>query len=230
MFKSKALIAAVVIAAIAVFVVYLTLSVFNHDSDERYSGMNTNTHTMTEDDATSHSEVVPEPTESSDQAATEDSTDNTTKAAAVEDTAMAADEAAETEAVSEAASDKAAAATGGETHVVNAQGLQFAPMVTVIQPGDTVSWENMPTHDTQSIEGLIPDGAETWHSQLGENFQHTFTVEGIYIYKCTPHFGTGMGGAIIVGKPTNIEAIKAADVKGAASRLVKKALAEAEKL
>lgn len=63
---------------------------------------------------------------------------------------------------------------------------------------------------------------------MGENYQRTFTQEGIYIYKCTPHIGAGMGGAIIVGKPVNLEAIKAATVKGAAKRLVKKAIKAVE--
>lgn len=125
------------------------------------------------------------------------------------------------------------AMTGAESaaakiHIVTAVGLKYEPMVTVINPGDTVAWENMPTHDTQSLEGLIPEGAEAWHSPLGENFQRTFTVEGIYVYKCTPHFGAGMGGTIIVGKPVNLDQIKSVEVKGAAKRLVKKALQTAE--
>jgi len=88
----------------------------------------------------------------------------------------------------------------------------------------------MSSHDTQAMEGLVPEGAEMWHSAMGENFQQTFTQEGIYIYKCTPHFGAGMGGVVIVGKPVNLEAIKAATVKGAAKRLVKKAIQAAEAL
>lgn len=118
----------------------------------------------------------------------------------------------------------------GKVHVVTAEGLKYNPLVVVIAPGDTVAWENMSSHDTQSIEGLIPDGAELWHSAMGENFQRTFTHEGIYIYKCTPHFGSGMGGAIIVGKPVNIDAITAAPAVGAAKRLVKKALQTAATL
>lgn len=118
----------------------------------------------------------------------------------------------------------------GQVHVVTAQGLKFEPLVINIQVGDTVAWENMSSHDTQSMEGLIPAGAEPWHSGMGENFQHTFTVEGIYVYKCTPHFGAGMGGAVIVGNPVNLAEIKATKVKGAGKRLVKKAIAVAEKM
>jgi pseudoazurin len=115
-----------------------------------------------------------------------------------------------------------------EIHIVTAEGLKYAPLVIEIAVGDTVAWENMSSHDTQSIEGLIPAGAEMWHSGMGENYQRTFTQEGIYIYKCTPHFGAGMGGVIIVGNPVNLDEMKAAEVKGAAKRLVKKAIKAAE--
>jgi len=117
-----------------------------------------------------------------------------------------------------------------QVHIVTAQGLKYAPLVIVIAPGDTVAWENMSSHDTQAMEGLVPEGSEMWHSAMGDNFQRTFNQQGIYIYKCTPHFGAGMGGVIIVGKPVNLEAIKAATVKGAAKRLVKKAIQAAEAL
>jgi pseudoazurin len=115
-----------------------------------------------------------------------------------------------------------------QVHIVTAQGLVYAPLVVNIAIGDSVAWENMSSHDTQSMEGLIPAGAEHWHSAMGENYQHTFTVEGVYIYKCTPHYGAGMGGVIIVGNPVNIEDIKAQNVKGAGKRLVKKAIKAVE--
>lgn len=86
------------------------------------------------------------------------------------------------------------AAAEAQVHVVTAQGLKFAPLVITIAPGDTVAWENMSSHDTQAFADLIPEGAEVWHSGMGENYQRTFTQEGIYIYKCTPHIGAGMGG------------------------------------
>jgi pseudoazurin len=120
------------------------------------------------------------------------------------------------------------APASGQVHVVTAQGLKYEPLVIMIAPGDTVAWENMSSHDTQAFAELIPEGAEVWHSSMGENYQRTFTQEGIYVYKCTPHIGAGMGGVVIVGKPVNLEAIKAATVKGAAKRLVKKAIKAAE--
>lgn len=118
-----------------------------------------------------------------------------------------------------------------ENHVVTAAVTAFKPMVVVAQPGDTVSWENMNGHITNTTfiqadgeHHYIPEGATGWTSAMGENFStEPLTVEGVYLYKCDPHWGAGMGGAIIVGEPTNLEAIKATNPKGALKRLVKKA-------
>lgn len=111
-----------------------------------------------------------------------------------------------------------------ENHVVKAGAVKFKPLVVKIAPGDTVSWEDMSIHLVETMEGMIPEGAEGFISKLGDNFQTPpLTVEGAYFYKCTPHWGAGMGGVIIVGNPTNLEAITATNPKGATKRLVKKA-------
>lgn len=117
-----------------------------------------------------------------------------------------------------------------ETHVVTAVGMAYDPLVVKIQPGDTVRWENMPTHNVETVDGLVPEGTEKINSPMSENYQHTFEKEGIYIYICTPHIGAGMGGAVIVGEPTNLEEIKAADVTGGVRRVVRQAVSEAESM
>lgn len=115
-------------------------------------------------------------------------------------------------------------------HTVTTQGLKFSPLVVKIAPGDSVSWTNMSTHNVEMIEGLIPEGAEAFKSEMSQDVTHTFDKEGIYIYKCTPHIGAGMGGAVIVGNPVNLDAIKAQDVSGGVGRIVKKAVKEAESM
>ncbi len=99
-----------------------------------------------------------------------------------------------------------------EDHVVLAQVTNFNPLVLFAQPGDTVTWTNMIGHDTASIDGMIPEGAEPWQSKLGIQFTITVEKDGAYIYKCTPHISTGMVGAIVVGdaSPENLDAIDAA--------------------
>ena len=58
------------------------------------------------------------------------------------------------------------AAAGEENHI-KAAGVKFDPQITFAQPGDTVTWTDMPAHDTASIEGMIPEGAEPWRSKMG---------------------------------------------------------------
>jgi pseudoazurin len=96
-----------------------------------------------------------------------------------------------------------------ETHIVAAGATNFNPMHLFIKPGDSVQWKNMTIHDTQSMDGLIPEGAKPWKSNIGQEYEVTLDVEGVYIYKCNPHYPNGMVGAIIVGEPSNMEQIDA---------------------
>ncbi len=95
-----------------------------------------------------------------------------------------------------------------EDHIVAAGATNFTPMHLFVQPGDTVQWINMTIHDTQSMDGLIPEGAEPWLSKIGQEYKITVTAEGVYIYKCNPHFANGMVGAIIVGEASNMNQIE----------------------
>lgn len=96
-----------------------------------------------------------------------------------------------------------------ENHMINAQARVFAPEILHIQPGDSVQWDNMTSHNTVSIDELLPAGAQPWRGQMGENFSVTLTVEGVYPYVCEPHIGFGMMGVIVVGQPANIDAAMA---------------------
>jgi len=252
MYQKKAVIVSVILAALAIFVVAAVSTVFKDDSEERYQNVpspqaeatiddqsavapasvkDETTEPLAQNEVGGLNETATEHMEDANEAVPEIVVDEVAETGetfdSMENVPATPEQAEEILAEVPAAEESAPAATGGELHIVTAQGLKFEPLVSKIQPGDTVAWENMPTHDTQSMEGLIPEGAEMWHSKLGENFEHTFTTEGIYVYKCTPHFGAGMGGAIIVGKPVNLEAIQAADASGAAGRLVRKAIAAA---
>ena len=116
-------------------------------------------------------------------------------------------------------------------HVVKAQVTAFNPIVIKVAPGDTVSWTGMSGHISNTIftdktgkHEYIPAGAEGWTSAMGANYStNPLTVEGVYFYKCDPHWGAGMGGVIIVGEPTNLQEVVDTKPKGALKRLVKKA-------
>ena len=96
-----------------------------------------------------------------------------------------------------------------EEHVVTAGATNFNPLHLFVQPGDTVKWVNMTIHDTQSMDDLIPEGAEAWKSNIGQSYEVTLDKEGVYIYKCNPHYPNGMVSAIIVGEASNMDQINA---------------------
>lgn len=87
--------------------------------------------------------------------------------------------------------------------------MVFEPEVLHIQPGDTVTFIAADRgHNAETIEGMIPEGAEPFEGRINEEISITFTVEGAYGYKCRPHFAMGMVGLIIVGDdPANLDTL-----------------------
>lgn len=108
-------------------------------------------------------------------------------------------------------------------HVIKTKGVAYKPVVVIAQPGDTITWLAAIGHNVASVEGMIPKGAKPWISEMGAALSITLDKEGVYIYECPPHIGFGMGGAIIIGKPVNIDAVTKAAPKNPFKRLVKKA-------
>lgn len=120
-----------------------------------------------------------------------------------------------------------------ETHIIKSIGTAFNPIIVFAEPGDTITWINMPAHNTKSINGLIPQAAEPWQSQMGQDFSVTLEKEGIYLYECNPHLSFGMAGAIVVGEPKNFAELeeKVKNTHGAIQRVFRKtkeAIATAE--
>lgn len=117
-----------------------------------------------------------------------------------------------------------------DEHIVKAAVTKFDPLVVYAKPGDTITWQNMAGHDTTSMQGMIPEGAEAWQSQMGEVFSVTLDKEGAYLYKCTPHASLGMMGAVIVGNADNLESIKAGvDASGEPKGMVNRVIRSVEK-
>jgi pseudoazurin len=119
----------------------------------------------------------------------------------------------------------ASAPVRAEEYIVNAQTRAFAPDILYVQPGDSVQWVNMTSHNTVSQDVLLPEGAQGWRGALGENLSITPTVEGVYPYVCEPHIGFGMVGVIVVGKPVNIDVVMVAaeeKLQGPFRRLIPK--------
>lgn len=78
--------------------------------------------------------------------------------------------------------------------------MVYAPSYLKIAPGDTVKFlATRPGHNAASIDGMVPDGAESFKGKINEEIEVTFTVPGIYGIKCTPHYAMGMVMLIQVG-------------------------------
>jgi len=84
-------------------------------------------------------------------------------------------------------------------HVIKAGPRAFETPIVYVAEGDRVHFSNMNSHNSVSVEGLIPDGATAWAGAMGENVAPALEKPGIYSYVCVPHIGFGMVGVIVVG-------------------------------
>lgn len=84
-------------------------------------------------------------------------------------------------------------------HIIKAGARAFETPILYVAEGDEVHFSNMNSHNSASVEGMIPDGATAWIGKLGENVAPALEKAGIYSYVCQPHIGFGMVGVIIVG-------------------------------
>lgn len=84
-------------------------------------------------------------------------------------------------------------------HVIEAGPREFKPPIIYVAVGDNVQFSKMVSHNSSSVENMIPEGVEPWASDLGENISLKLDKAGIYSYVCVPHIGFGMVGVIIVG-------------------------------
>ena len=88
--------------------------------------------------------------------------------------------------------------------------MVFEPAVIKISKGDTVNFVATDmSHNSASLDGMIPAGANSWNGALSQDISITFTEEGVYVYQCTPHAMMAMVGVIQVGDAVNLDAVKA---------------------
>ena len=105
--------------------------------------------------------------------------------------------------------------------------MVFEPSVLKISVGDTVTFKpTNPGHNSASIAGMIPPGANSWDGGMSQEVKVTFTEEGTYVYQCTPHLMMAMVGVIAVGDAT----VNLGQVKDAASEKKSEFMMSAERL
>ncbi|MDB4243479.1 pseudoazurin [Gammaproteobacteria bacterium] len=107
-----------------------------------------------------------------------------------------------------------ASAANHEVKMLNsgAEGFMvFEPAVIKAAIGDTVTFKATDmAHNSASIEGMIPEGANSWNGAMSQDVTVTVNKEGVYVYQCTPHSMMAMVGVIQVGGSlTNMASIQA---------------------
>jgi pseudoazurin len=89
--------------------------------------------------------------------------------------------------------------------------MVFQPAVLKAAVGDTVTFKATDmAHNSASIDGMIPEGANPWNSAMSQDVTVTVNKEGVYVYQCTPHSMMAMVGVIQVGGSlVNMDAVQA---------------------
>ncbi|WP_147112352.1 pseudoazurin [Tateyamaria sp. syn59] len=110
----------------------------------------------------------------------------------------------------------------------------FLPRVISVEAGQTVLFKATDrSHNSASIDGMIPEAAEEWDGRINEDIEVIFDVPGIYGYKCTPHAATGMVALVVVegeGKLDNLEAAQSVRQRGRAKKVFEEIWEEASEM
>jgi pseudoazurin len=78
--------------------------------------------------------------------------------------------------------------------------MVFEPAFVQAESGDTIKFlATDPGHNAESVDGMIPDGAEGFSGRINEEIEVTLTEDGLYAVRCTPHYAMGMVMTIAVG-------------------------------
>lgn len=98
------------------------------------------------------------------------------------------------------------APAAAKNHVVKmlnkgaAGAMVFEPALVQAAPGDTVTFVATDKgHNAEIISTMLPPGAAPFKGKMNQNLVVKFSKPGTYGYKCLPHYGMGMVGAVIVG-------------------------------
>lgn len=107
----------------------------------------------------------------------------------------------------------------------------FKPGLVKAKVGDTIVFKATdPTHQSQSIDEMLPAGVTGWEGKINEEVSYVVPAPGIYGYKCNPHYAAGMIGLIVVegeGMDANLEAAKGVSHPGLAGKAFEELFAEA---
>lgn len=110
----------------------------------------------------------------------------------------------------------------------------FYPRVVSVKPGDTVLFKLVDRgHNSASIKGMLPEGAEDWNGKINKDVEVVFDTPGFYGYMCTPHSTVGMVGLVVVegeGKMDNLEDAQSVKHRGKSKQAWEDIWEEAEEM
>lgn len=107
--------------------------------------------------------------------------------------------------------------------------MVFEPEFIRAEVGDTVHFVPVDKgHNAETINGMVPDGAEMVVGKMNEEVTIEITTPGVWGIRCKPHFGLGMVALIAAGDPVNLDAAKAAKVPPKARAKFKELFEQAE--
>ena len=108
--------------------------------------------------------------------------------------------------------------------------MVFEPALVKVKPGDTVKFVATDQgHNVETIKGMAPEGTAPVKSKINQDQTITFDKEGVYGFKCAPHYAMGMVALVVVGsKLDNLDQAKAASVPGGAKKRLEPLLAQAQ--
>ncbi|MEO0417625.1 MAG: plastocyanin/azurin family copper-binding protein [Pseudomonadota bacterium] len=104
----------------------------------------------------------------------------------------------------------------------------YKPRLVTANVGDTIKFlPTNPTHQSSSIDGMLPAGVEGWEGKINEEVSYVIPAAGVYGYKCVPHYAAGMVGLIVVDGGDNVDAAKGVTHPGLANRAFSEIFEEA---
>jgi pseudoazurin len=100
--------------------------------------------------------------------------------------------------------------------------MVFEPALVKIAPGDSVTFLSVDKiHNAETIPGMLPPGATPFKGKMSQSLTVQFSKQGVYGYKCLPHYGMGMVGVVIVGSAAaNLDAAKTVSQGGRAKQVM----------
>ncbi|CCB64684.1 MULTISPECIES: pseudoazurin [unclassified Hyphomicrobium] len=97
--------------------------------------------------------------------------------------------------------------------------MVFVPGFVKAEVGDTIKF--VPTdkgHNAQSVPNIWPADVPEVKGPFSKEVVFKAEKDGLYVFKCLPHYGMGMVALVQIGKPVNLDAVKSFVATGKAKQ------------